>query len=44
MEKQLVGVPVFVLFDDKGLENLVVETAKGNKTKKETCHFLEHGE
>ncbi|MGZ3633689.1 MAG: type II toxin-antitoxin system death-on-curing family toxin [Parachlamydiaceae bacterium] len=35
---------VRLVFDDVALENLVVEVAKGNKTKKEISYFLEHGQ
>jgi death-on-curing protein len=31
-------------FNKKKYENLVVEVAKGKKTKEEIAHFLEHGD
>lgn len=33
-----------IKFDKKKYENLVVEVAKGKRTKEEIAHFLEHGE
>lgn len=35
---------VSILFDDESFENLVVEVAKGKKTKKEISYFFEHGQ
>lgn len=32
-----------ILFDDESYEKLVVDTAKGKKSKKEISHFFEHG-
>ena len=32
-----------IVFDDKAYENLVVEVAKGNKTKEDIAYFFEHG-
>ena len=32
-----------ILFDDEAYENLVVEVAKGKKTKAEIAYFFEHG-
>ncbi len=32
------------LFDDASFENLIIEVAKGKKTKKEISHFFEHGQ
>lgn len=34
---------VSILFDDESFESLVVEVAKGKKTKKEISYFFEHG-
>jgi len=33
-----------LLLGDDAFEHLVIEVAKGNVTKKEIAHFLEHGE
>lgn len=35
---------VSILFDDESFESLVVEVAKGKKTKKEISYFFEHGQ
>lgn len=35
---------VKILFDDESLENLVIEVAKGKKTKEEISYFFEHGQ
>jgi death-on-curing protein len=32
-----------ILFDDESFENLIIETAKGNRTKKEISYFFETG-
>ena len=32
-----------ILFDDESFENLIIETAKGKRTKKEIAYFLEEG-
>ena len=34
---------IAILFDDESLESLVIEVAKGKKTKEEISYFLEHG-
>jgi death-on-curing protein len=34
---------VAILFDDESIESLVIEVAKGKKTKDEIAYFLEHG-
>ncbi len=34
---------VSILFDDESFENLIIETAKGKKTKKEIAYFPEEG-
>lgn len=34
---------VSILFEDEPYENLVVEVAKGKKTKAEIAYFFEHG-
>ncbi len=33
-----------ILFDDKSFESLVVEVAKGKKTKEEISYFFKHGQ
>ncbi len=35
---------VVILFDDESFESLVIEVAKGKKTKEEISCFLEHGQ
>jgi death-on-curing protein len=35
---------VNILFNDKSFESLVIEVAKGKKTKKEITYFFEHGQ
>ncbi len=35
---------VSILFDDESFESLVVEVAKGKKTKEEISYFFEHGQ
>lgn len=33
-----------ILFEDESLESLVIEAAKGKKTKEEISYFFEHGQ
>jgi death on curing protein len=35
---------VNILFDDTSFESLVIEVAKGKKTKEEISYFFEHGQ
>ena len=35
---------ISILFDDKSIETLVIEVAKGKKSKEEISHFFEHGQ
>jgi death on curing protein len=39
----LMANKVEILFDDESFESLVVEVAKGKKTKAEISYFFEHG-
>jgi death on curing protein len=35
---------IVILFDDVSFENLIIEVAKGKKTKEEISYFFQHGQ